>query len=59
MQGSAIPTLQIMGSIGGIKDALVLAHQNSSKRQVKTKPSQRNNKVFAEVCCHAQQLAAL
>jgi len=41
MQDSAIPKLQIVGFIGGIKDGLVLAHQNSSKRQVKTKPSQR------------------
>lgn len=58
MQDSAIPKLEIRGFTGGTKDALVLAHQNSSERKLKQNPLNVSNKVFAEVYCQAQQLAA-
>jgi len=55
----AIPEVQIMGFTGGTKDALVLAHQNSSERKLKHNPLNVSSKVFTEVYCQAQQLAAL
>jgi len=59
MQDYAFPELEIMDFTGGTEDALVLAHQNNSERKFKQNPLNVSNKVFAEVYCQAQELAAL
>ena len=48
-----------MSFTGATKDALVLAHHTSSEGKLKQPPLNISNKVFAEVYCHAHQLAAM